>query len=811
MNVTRTWLQEFVPGLTADAGEIARRLTAQGLEVESVTSLAQGLDKVVVGKLVEVKKHPTSNKPLTVCKVDVGDGSPRQIVCGAQNHKTGDKVAAALPGAKLPATALHPDGFKISKGKLAGEVSEGMLCSEIELGLGEEADGIWILPPDAKVGAPVAEAMGLDDAVLEVSLTPNRGDCLSVIGLAREAAAAFDLALVVPPAETEVVSTPASSKVKVFVDDAAGCPRYIARVIEGVKVGPSPAWMARRLEQCGIRPINNVVDVTNYVMLETGQPLHAFDARTVRGAKIVVRAAKSGEKLKTLDGAEHALLASDLVIADEGGPVALAGIMGGEHSGIQDDTTTVILESAHFDPSRVRRTARRLGLHTDSSHRFERTVDPAGVDRASARAAALIAQTGKGKVLAGEVEVSSGDFGPREIGLSMGRANGILGFTLNEIDAARLLARIQLDARAVDTGRLTVTVPRFRPDLVTEVDLVEELVRLHGYDKVPEKAPVSSLTAQNRNLDVERVRRAKAILAGMGFHETVHLPFAPAGEAARLKLSAGDPRARAVPLANPLADDQAVLRGTLLPALLANLARQRAQKNLDVKVFELRAAFQWKESGSLPDEPRRIAGLLSGRRAAPAWSRAPEEIDFFDAKGTVEGLVAALTRREAAFAVSEEPFLVNGAQAAVTLGKQPLGVVGEVHPEVLDAFGTTGARAFVFDLDFDLLSKEAGGIPAFEELPRFPSAERDVALLVDEDVEVGAMLAFARSSAKKALESVDVFDVFRGGKLPSGKKSVALGMVWRSREKTLTDDEVNALHEKVVKALEDRFRAARRA
>jgi phenylalanyl-tRNA synthetase beta chain len=355
-----------------------------------------------------------------------------------------------------------------------------------------------------------------------------------------------------------------------------------------------------------------------------------------------------------------------------------------------------------------------------------------------------------------------------------------------------------------------VTVPPRRPDITTEVDLIEEIVRLNGFDKVPEKAPVSTLTAQNRNEALERTRRAKQILVGLGFHETVHLPFAPRDEAGKLKLAEGDARGRAVPVANPLADDQAVLRATLLPVLLSNLTRQRAQKNGDVRLFELRSVFQWKKTGELPDEPRRLTGLLSGRRDPAGWGRASDLVDFHDAKGAVEALVAALTRKPLQFAAANEPFLVAGAQAAMTFVGKPLGICGEVHPEVLEAFGTSGARAFVFDLDFELLSREAGGVPEFAELPRFPAVDRDVALVVDESTEVGAMLSFARITAKKGLESVDVFDVFRGGRLGAGKKSVALGMIWRSSEKTLTDEEVNAMHEKLVAALEQKFNATRR-
>ena len=812
MKVTYQWLKELLPDLTAPAAEVARRLTAAGLEVESVTSLVEGFDKVVVGRLLDVKKHPNADK-LTVCQVSTAPGDDpanvRQIVCGATNHKAGDKVAVALPGAVLP------NGMKIDKAKMKGEASNGMLCSEQELRIAETSAGIWILPPELKEGENVADAMKLADWTLEIGLTPNRGDCNSVIGLAREVAAAFDLPMRMPLVETEVdPKQTAASKIKVAVDDAAGCPRYIARVIDGVTIGPSPAWMQQRLDRCGVRPINNVVDVTNYVMLEMGQPLHAFDIRFVRGGQIIVRAASEGEKRKALDGVERKLASKpdhDLVIADASGPVALAGVMGGENSGVKDDTKTVVLESAYFDPSRVRKAARRHGLHTESSHRFERSVDPAGTDRASARAAQLIAELGKGKVLSGEVEVSTGDFSPREVRVSMKRVNGLLGITFSDDQAIALLAKIHLGARAVEPGVLSVDVPRFRADISMELDIAEELLRLHGYDKVPDNAPLAALSAQNRSADVERERRAKALLVALGFHETVHLPFAPRDEAAKLKLAAGDARARVVPLANPLADDQAVLRASLIPALLANLARQRAQKNLDVRVFELRAAFQWKKTGELPDEPRRLTAVLSGRRDPQGWSRPADPVDFFDAKGAVEALVAALTRKTAQFAPSTETFLVAGAQASSTLSGKPLGVVGEVHPKVLAAFGVSATRAFLFDLDFDLLSKEAGGSPAFAELPRYPSVDRDVALLVDESTEVGAMLAFARSTAKKSLESVDVFDVFRGGKLPAGKKSVALGMVWRSSEKTLTDEEVNALHEKLVQALEDRFRASRRS
>ncbi len=804
MKAPYRWLQELLPGLAADADECAKRLTAAGLEVEGVHSTLEGFETVYVGRLLEVNKHPNADK-LTVCKVDIA-GVERQIVCGARNHKAGDKVAVALPGSVLP------NGAKIEKGKIRGEVSDGMLCSEAELGLGLESDGIWILPPDAKEGALVADAMNLSDWILEIGLTPNRGDCLSQAGIARELGAALGLAPKLPAGEAKTSSE--KPKIKVRLEDAEGCPRYIARVIEGVKIQPSPSWMQRRLEQCGIRPINNVVDVTNYVMLELGQPLHAFDARMLEGGEIVVRAAKAGEKMKTLDGVERKLLAADLVIADAKKPVAIAGVMGGEHSGVLDDTTTVVLESAWFDPSRVRKTSRAHGLHTESSHRFERNVDPNGVDRASARAAALIAETSGGKVLSGSVDASKKTFEPRKIRLARARVSGVLGVDPTPKETAALLEPLGLACTAHGADALDVVVPTFRPDLTEEIDLVEEVARRYGYEKIPERAPRSRLSTEGKDVETERMRKARGILVGMGFQETLHLPFASRDEAAKLGLAAGDPRGMSVPLANPLADDQAVLRGTLLPVLLANVARNRAKKQADLRLFELRGVFRWSAAADpaqqkLPQESRRVSGVLCGRRFPAHWNAPGDAVDFFDAKGIVETFVTAFTRRTPLFAASSEPFLVTGAQAALSFGGKSLGVVGEVHPDVLARF-EVGARAFAFELDYEALTGVASGTPAYVDLPRFPAIERDVALLMDESVAVGDLLQEARKHTKKGLESIDVFDVFRGGKLPPGKKSVALGMVWRAADRTLTDDEVNGLHEKLVQALQERFRAERR-
>ncbi len=810
MRVTYRWLKEFLPDLSASAEEVAAALTSAGLEVESVESLAAGFEKVVVGRLLEVRRHPNADR-LTVCDVTLSPDarSVRQIVCGANNHKAGDKVAVALPGATLP------NGTAIQKGKIRGEVSDGMLCSETELRLRESSAGIWILPPDTVEGRPVAEAMNLADWAFEVAVTPNRGDCLSVIGLAREAGAALEVPFRVPRVDVPVAPAAASSAVKLFVDDPAGCPRYVARVIEGVTIGPSPAWMVRRLEACGVRAINAVVDVTNYVMLETGQPLHAFDAERIRGGEIVVRAARPGESMKTLDGVERALVADDLVIADGAGAVAIAGVMGGEGSGVRETTTTIVLEAAHFDPARVRRTARRLGLHTDASHRFERDVDPSGVDRASSDAARRIAELTGGRVLAGSVERSAGAFEPREVALTAARVRSLLGIEIEEREIVDLLAPLQLHARPDGPGRLAVTVPRFRADLKIEADLVEEVARRRGYERIPERRPLARMTAEGHSSDLERVRAARALLVGLGFSEAIHLPFAPEDEAARFKLPPEDPRAQTVPLANPLAADQAVLRATLVPGLLRALARNRALRTFDVRLFELRPAFRWQGAGRLPDETRRLSAILSGRRHPPHWGQPSLDVDLFDAKAVAETAVAALTRRAAAFVPSTEPFLIAGAQAHVDVAGRTVGFVGELDPEVLAAFGLpagTGAiaRAFAVELDFDALVALGCPTPTYEELPRHPSVERDLALLVDDGVSAGSLLSAIRAYQKKGLEAVEVVDLYRGDRLPAGKKSLALRMTWRAADRTLTDDEVNALHEKVVVQLVSTFKAERR-
>lgn len=812
MRAPYRWLKELVPALPADPAAISARLTSAGLEVDAIHATG-GFDKVVVGVLLERGVHP-NNPEMSLCRVSVQEGTERQIVCGAKNHQAGDKVAVALPGAVLP------NGMKIEKRKTYGVPSDGMLCSVAELGIGDEADGILILPPESPVGAPVADTMGLSDWVFEIGLTPNRGDCLSILGVARELAAAFGVPLAPPKIDDAgKAGAPSTSRLKVATYDAQGCPHYVARIIDDVTIAPSPRWLAQRLEQCGIRPINNVVDVTNYVMLELGQPLHAFDARNVRGNVINVRPAKSGETMKTLDGVERKLAETDLVIADGQGPVAIAGVMGGEHSGVLPDTKSVVLESAWFDPSRVRRTARAQGLHTDSSHRFERSVDPAGTDRASRRAAALIAELGKGKVVPETVQntVPGWDGAqPRRVKLTRARVERILGVAIPAVRIAELLNPLELAATVAPDGEsLEVSVPRFRGDLSTEIDLVEEVARRHGYENIPETRPRAAMTAEGQDGDVERVRRAKGLMVSMGFHETVHLPFGARDEAQRMKLPDADPRALAVRVANPLADDQAVLRGTLLPALLANLARNRAVKNADVRTFELRSSFRWNPGTTpaerkLPEEGRRLAALLSGRRATAHWDGGKDAVDFFDAKGVVETFLLGFTRKSATFTRSEEPFLVPGAQARVDLAGKHLGSVGEVHPDVLRAFGVDDARAFVLELDFDAASKLTGDVGPVTELPRFPSVDRDVALLVEESVEVGALLAEARKWSKRGLEKVEVFDVFRGGKLPEAKKSVAFGMTWRAPDRTLTDDDVNALQEKLVASLVERFKAEQR-
>ncbi len=793
MLVSMKWLRELVK-VDLPTAEFVDLLDMTGTAVEAVRTAGEALDHVVVGLIAEKTKHPEADK-LWVTSVDVGDGTMRQIVCGAQNFEAGDKVPVALVGAVLPG------GFEIKKAKLRGVVSEGMNCSSRELGMGEDHDGLMILPADAPVGTPFAEYAGLSDTILELEITPNRPDCLSVAGVAREVGAVLDEPWVLPAQTPEESADRADAAVSVAVADPDGCPRYVARVIRGVKVGPSPAWLAERVTAAGARPINNIVDVTNYVMFELGQPLHAFDLGTLaaddRGSVTVgVRRAAVGEKLVTLDGVCRELTDDMLVITDATGPVALAGVMGGEATEVSDGTVDVLLESACFDSSSISRTSRSLGLVSEASIRFERGVDRTACVAAVDRAAALIAEIAGGAVAAGVVDEYPHPHVPHALTLRLARLTQVIGEEFDADTVAAILERLGCGVER-HPDRLEVDVPSFRPDLEREIDLVEEVLRIWGMERITATLPggrgrVGGLTPEQLWRE-----RAGAALRAAGLNETMTYAFGDPDDLERLDWSLAEDE-RPVELLNPMSAEQAVLRRTLLAGLLRSVSYNQRRGVSNVHLYEIGTTFVTADGRKQPKERTMVAGVLAGSWHLPSWNAAAEPLGFFDGKGVVETLVRELGLERYKVRPAEIAWLQPGRAAEVLVGGEVVGWLGEVHPLVLKRFEAS-APVTAFELDLGRLIRAARDTRPFTEPPRFPAIEFDLALIVDESVTAERLEQTARSAGGKLLESVRLFDVYRGTGVPEGKKSMAVKLVYRAADRTLTADEVEGVHEKLVR------------
>jgi len=796
------WLRTYVR-CDAPAEEIASRLTMAGLEVEALTGRDLGLSRVVVGRILGISPHPRADN-LRICEVE-GGGRTYRVVCGAPNVAPGQTAPLALEGARLV------DGIEIRTAEVRGVLSEGVLCSEAELGLGDDATGIMDLPDHLSPGTPLAEALDLADQILEVSITPNRGDCLSVLGIAREVSALFGAPWTPPEISLQETGPPVKSLASVSIEDPDLCPRYAARVVRGVKIGPSPLWLRQRLQAHGIRAINCIVDVTNYVMLEQGQPLHAFDYDRLEGHRIVVRRARPGEAFTTLDGQNHTLRGDMLLICDAARGVALAGIMGGLNSEITPETTNVLIESAYFQPIGIRKTAKALGLGSESSYRFERGVDPEGVIRALDRAAQLMVELGKGELAGGRLDVYPSPIRPESIRLRVSKSVGFLGLDLSRTEICRLLASIHLPVRIIDDDSLEVVPPPFRSDLTREVDLMEEVARLAGFDRIPSTLPCALVTAAKPPRSQTFRGVAKEALVGLGFSETISFSFISGQGSARLGILPDDRRFHHLPIRNPLTEEQAVLRTSLIPGMLETAGRNQRQRQLNLRLFELSKVFFPRRSEELPEERFNLCGLLSGTRRPASWNDPAEAVDFFDLKGVVEALmgrigVSELRWRQTAAA----PFLRPEAAAEIDLAGIKLGVLGEVRAEVLEAFEVKGP-AFLFDLDFDLLEEHATERKTFRPLPRFPEVNRDLAIVVSEDTSAQRVLDFLAEHRPEYAESVLLFDCYRGSQVGAGRKSLAFRITYRSPERSLTDQEVNEIHTRVTAKVLAAFEATLRS
>lgn len=796
MKVTYNWLNEYVD-VDLAAEELSHRLTMAGLEVDAMEKLGEGLDSIIVARLEEVRPHPEADR-LTLCLVQTGSAT-LQIVCGATNHRQGDLVALAQVGTELPG------GLKIRKSKIRGQDSNGMLCSLAELGLAASSEGIMILPPDLELGRPVFAALGLKDVRYELGLTPNRPDCLSVVGVAREVSAITGNRLRLPVPVVNESTAIAAEKSSVSIEAPDLCPRYAARLIEGVTIAPSPTWLVRRLEAVGMRSINNVVDVTNFVMMELGHPLHAFDFKNLRDRRIVVKRAADGESFVTLDGQSRTLTSNDLVICDGQGPVALAGIMGGENSEVTSETSDILLESAYFNPSTIRRTSKRLGLHTESSHRFERGADIDMVPLALDRAASLIAELSGGKTAKGILDCYPRPLEKRQLVITAQRTSQLLGLEIDAHEIHRVLGSIGLVNDFIYDrldGALQVEIPGFRPDIEREIDLIEEVARLISYDRIPVTMPISSVSCQRLPEHLRLAGVLRDSMVALGFAEVVNFSFVSADATRRLGLGTDDPRLQKVEILNPLTEDQAVMRTSLVPGLLETASRNIAYRTHDLALFELRPVFHPQPGEELPRESLRLTALLSGRREPEGWAQQDVSCDFFDIKGVFEELLDRLHIGKVSWRSEHgEPYYHPGKSCAVYSDGVFLGTLGEVHPQVLRSFDIV-APLVLLDLDAEVLIARAGKHPGFRPLSRFPDIERDSAFLVDESITAQQVFDALHQVRLKDLESIVLFDVYRGDSLPAGKKSLAIRARYRALDRTLTDELVQGLHARIVHSLE---------
>lgn len=769
--------------------EYSDAMTMSGSKVEGYESMGDSIKNVVTGKVLTCEDHPDSDH-LHITTVDAGTGEILQIVCGAPNCKAGIIVPVALVGAELP-------GGKIKKGKIRGVESSGMLCSHDELGitedmLGYEPEyGILILPEDTPIGKDIRDIFGMNETVVEFEITSNRPDCFSIIGLARETAATFGKKFTIPEVKFNENSENIADTISVEVQDKDKCKRYCARMVKNVKIASSPSWMQQRLTACGVRPINNIVDITNYVLLEYGQPMHAFDLRDLEDNKIVVRRAEDGEVIKTLDEQDRQLTNNDLVIADGKRAVAIAGVMGGFNSEVKDDTTTVVFESATFDAASVRLTAQRVGLRTESSSRYEKGLDYNNTVPAVERACQLVEELGCGEVVGGMIDVMGNVKDMETLPFRPEKINAFLGTDIPTEDMIKIFNALEI---AVDTDKMTVTPPSFRPDLEGEADIAEEVARFYGYDKIPTTLLSGEATCGMKN---DRQKAQDAIgesLNAQGMYEIYTYTFVSPSIFDKLNIPADSDLRNTVKITNPLGEDTSVMRTTTIASMLEILARNYNYRNAAAKLYEIGKVFI-PTGEELPNEPYKITMGMYGNK-----------VDFYDIKGICESLFADLNVNKVKYeAVTDNPTFHPGRCAKITAGGKTLGIIGEIHPAVTRKFGIE-TPVYIGELDFESVFLNINTNIKFTELPKFPAVTRDIAVLVDKTTPV-ADIEEIIVRASKNLESVKLFDVYEGDKIPEDKKSVAYNIVYRAADRSLTGEEVQKSFDKAVRSLEHQLGA----
>ena len=787
MNISRKWLSEFVD-ITATDKEYDEIMTLAGQKVETTTRMDEDIKNVVVGKVLSMARHENSDH-MWVCMVDVAEGEPLQIVTGAQNVHEGDLVPVAKHNSYLPG------GVHITKGKLRGVESNGMLCSYKELGLTEHdcpeayADGIWILNDEGvEIGEDMNKVIGNDDSIVEFEITNNRPDCYSLIGLARETAAAFN----VPMKHHEPIVNGGAEGVltdllDVEVEAEDLCPRYTARMVRNVKIAPSPKWLRQRLRSAGVRPINNIVDITNYVMIEYGQPMHAFDYRYVSGGKIIVRRAGEDKTLTTLDSNVRSLQPDMLVIADETKPVGLAGIMGGENSEIVSDTVDVVFESANFLGASIRKTALALGMRTDASAKFEKDIDPMLTVPAVNRACELVELLGAGEVMDGMIDILNFVPAPVTLPLEPDKINALLGTDIPEADMVEYLRREEVP---VADGQ--IQVPSWRPDLRCMADIAEEVARFYGYNKIPTTLMRGTTTRGGYSETAMLENQAGAAARSLGYSEIITYSFVSPASFDAVRIPKDSPLRKTLKLVNPLGEDTSIMRTIILPSMLDILSRNYAMKNKGVKLYELGRVYLPVDGQDLPEEPRHLIFGTYG-----------EHENFFTMKGEIDALLELLNVKPAEYVANREnPSYHPGRCADILIDGKLAGTIGQIHPLVAETYGI-GGEVYVADLDFTTIEASLAEERVFHSLPRFPAVTRDLALVCDESLTVGELERCISGAAGKLLRKINLFDIYRGPGVPLGKKSVAFSLELRADDRTLTDEDSTGVVDRVLKALKE--------
>jgi phenylalanyl-tRNA synthetase beta chain len=804
MFVSYKWLSEYVDLSGVSAHELAELITKSGIEVEGVEVLNKGVSGVVVGHVLQCEQHPNADK-LIKCLVDIGQGEPVQIICGAPNVAQGQRVAVATVGAILPGN------FKIKRAKLRGEESNGMICSLQELGVEgklvpkEFADGIFVFPSDVEVGADALTELNLDDQILELSLTPNRADCLSMLGVAYEVAAILDREVKFPTIEFNEEEESASDFVKINVEAKEDNPLYVAKIVKNVKVGPSPYWIQSRLIAAGIRPISNIVDITNYILLEYGQPLHAFDYDRIGSNEILVRRANAGEKIVTLDDVERTATEDHLLITNGKEPLALAGVMGGATSEVNADTKTVLIESAYFASGTIRKSSRDHGLRSEASTRYEKGIDPKRTHEAAERAAQLMSQYAGGTVLAGIVEANELNLELAQVNISLGRINKVIGTEITAETVGDILRRLQFEYKE-DNGEFSITIPSRRGDITIEEDIVEEVARLYGYDRLPITLPAGESTPGSLTERQQLRRRIRRYFEGAGLYQATTYSLTSKEKVHRFlnKVEQLEP----VKLLMPMSEDRSVLRLGLVSHLI-DVVKYNLHRQVDqLGFYEIGSVFIPAAKGELPNELEKIAGAVTGLWQTHLWQGEKKPVDFYVVKGVLDGLFDTIGVSNVEYQAAERNDLHPGRTAHIYVQGEYVGYLGQIHPATQKELDIQ--ETYVYELSLEKLSTLVGEKVDYTPVPRYPSITRDIALVVNKEVSAGEIQQIIVAAGGTLLKDVNVFDLYEGDKMEEGKKSLAFSLRYFDPERTLTDDVVTAAHGKVLIAVEEKTGAVLR-